>query len=102
MLRVRSLLCLLIAADGKLGSAAMSGLHGHSATQEPTVLITGATGGTGRIVYGMLKERNVTVRALVRSTSKAKEVLKCDKCDASTSHPPKWETFKRRSVHAVF
>jgi len=62
--------------------AATSGLH-DSATLEPTVLITGATGGTGRILYRMLKERNVTVRALVRSTSKAKEVLNCDKCDAS-------------------
>lgn len=81
MLRVYSLLCLLVAADAEIEHAA-TGLQAHDAA-EPTVLITGATGRTGSILYGMLKERNVTVRALVRNTTKAREVLKCDKCDAS-------------------
>eukprot|EP00927_Polykrikos_kofoidii_P084113 TRINITY_DN8781_c0_g3_i1.p1 TRINITY_DN8781_c0_g3~~TRINITY_DN8781_c0_g3_i1.p1 ORF type:complete len:284 (+),score=38.81 TRINITY_DN8781_c0_g3_i1:77-928(+) len=48
-----------------------------------TVTITGATGQTGSAVYLALKEQNITVRGLVRSTTKAKAVLKCDKCDES-------------------
>lgn len=48
-----------------------------------TVTITGATGHTGSMVYLALKEQNVTVRGLVRNATKAKSVLKCDKCDES-------------------
>jgi len=47
------------------------------------VLVTGATGRTGALLYGALKEKGVAVRALVRNATKAKEVLGCSKCDAS-------------------
>lgn len=54
-----------------------------------TVLITGATGRTGRLLYAQLKAHSdiAEVRALVRSsvnaTNKARAVLNCTKCDAS-------------------
>jgi NAD(P)-dependent dehydrogenase (short-subunit alcohol dehydrogenase family) len=47
------------------------------------VVITGASGRTGSIIYGMLKQRGVDVRGFVRNATKAKEVLKCNKCDES-------------------
>jgi len=50
-------------------------------------LVTGATGKTGALVYGMLKELEKTgngkVRGFVRNVTKAREVLGCTKCDAS-------------------
>lgn len=46
-----------------------------------TVLITGATGHTGSLVYKALKGQNLTIRALVRNTTKAREVLDCTTCD---------------------
>eukprot|EP00419_Tripos_fusus_P024041 CAMPEP_0172719378 /NCGR_PEP_ID=MMETSP1074-20121228/75471_1 /TAXON_ID=2916 /ORGANISM="Ceratium fusus, Strain PA161109" /LENGTH=275 /DNA_ID=CAMNT_0013544725 /DNA_START=27 /DNA_END=854 /DNA_ORIENTATION=+ len=49
----------------------------------PTVLVTGATGRTGALLYSMLKAKGVNVRALVRNATKAKEVLKCSSCDQS-------------------
>jgi len=49
----------------------------------PTVLVTGATGRTGQLVYKLLKEKGVPVRGLVRNATKARELLKCDKCDQS-------------------
>lgn len=49
-----------------------------------TVLVTGATGQTGLPAYQWLQQQpDVTVRALVRDASKAKEKLGCDKCDES-------------------
>jgi len=47
------------------------------------ILVTGATGPTGRILYKLLQERGFCVRAFVRNATKAKEVLGCDKCDIS-------------------
>ena len=53
------------------------------------VLVTGATGRTGKLLYAQLKARDdiAQVRALVRASSDAKEkarsALNCTKCDAS-------------------
>lgn len=59
-------------------------LHVHSASsQNRTVTVTGATGHTGSMVYTSLKQQGLTVRALVRNITKAREVLKCVRCDAS-------------------
>jgi len=49
------------------------------------VLVTGATGRTGSLVYAALKKEGLTVRALVRDAAKAKEVLNCSKCDERDS-----------------
>jgi len=48
-----------------------------------TVTVTGATGFTGSQVYLALKAQNITVHGLVRNVTKARAVLKCDKCDES-------------------
>ena len=49
-----------------------------------TIVVTGATGSTGSMVYLSLKgTAGVVVRALVRNASKARDVLHCDKCDDS-------------------
>jgi nucleoside-diphosphate-sugar epimerase len=50
-----------------------------------TVLVTGATGRTGSLLYAKLKadSRVGTVRALVTSLDKARSTLKCTKCDPS-------------------
>jgi catechol 2,3-dioxygenase-like lactoylglutathione lyase family enzyme len=45
-----------------------------------TVLLTGATGRTGRLVYSKLVDAGYNVRALIRSRSKAGEVLGCGAC----------------------
>lgn len=45
-----------------------------------TVTITGATGRTGSQVYLALKQQGITVRALVRNVTKAKERLGCGNC----------------------
>jgi len=42
---------------------------------EGPVLVVGATGRTGRLIVDCLVERGVSVRALVRDTAKAREVL---------------------------
>jgi len=47
------------------------------------VVISGATGRTGAHTYNLLKSHGVSVRAIVRNTTKAKEVLGCTKCDES-------------------
>ena len=52
---------------------------------KPTVLVTGAAGRTGSLLYKKLKEdsRIGDVRALVRNVTKAKAVLGCTSCDPS-------------------
>eukprot|EP00746_Dinoflagellata_sp_MGD_P114937 gnl/MRDRNA2_/MRDRNA2_51225_c0_seq1.p1 gnl/MRDRNA2_/MRDRNA2_51225_c0~~gnl/MRDRNA2_/MRDRNA2_51225_c0_seq1.p1 ORF type:complete len:277 (-),score=57.28 gnl/MRDRNA2_/MRDRNA2_51225_c0_seq1:193-1023(-) len=55
----------------------------HACAQSGVVIVTGATGRTGSIVYGMLKQQGVNVRGLVRNVSKARELLACTKCDES-------------------
>eukprot|EP00929_Paragymnodinium_shiwhaense_P122051 TRINITY_DN94582_c0_g1_i1.p1 TRINITY_DN94582_c0_g1~~TRINITY_DN94582_c0_g1_i1.p1 ORF type:complete len:283 (+),score=98.15 TRINITY_DN94582_c0_g1_i1:87-935(+) len=47
------------------------------------VVVTGATGKTGSIVYKLLKEQGVEVRGFVRDVKKAADVLGCSKCDES-------------------
>merc|ERR1712232_533 len=47
------------------------------------VVVTGATGRTGALVYKALKAKGVPVRGFVRNATKAKELLGCSKCDAS-------------------
>ena len=51
----------------------------------PSVLVTGAAGRTGSLLYHQLKadSRIGEVRALVRNVTKARSVLNCNKCDAS-------------------
>jgi len=53
----------------------------HATSSHPVVTVTGATGHTGSLVYLTLKQQNVTVRALVRNVTKAREYLGCNKCD---------------------
>jgi len=48
----------------------------------PTVLVTGATGRTGALVYALMQTTH-HVRALVRDVAKARRVLGCTNCDAS-------------------
>jgi len=48
-----------------------------------TVVITGATGRTGSLVYLALKDQGFTVRALIRDATKARSILGCTKCDKS-------------------
>merc|ERR1719215_19885 len=45
------------------------------------VVITGATGRTGAPLYNLLKKRGVEVRGFVRNSTKAKDLLECDKCN---------------------
>lgn len=47
------------------------------------VLVVGATGLSGSRVYLLLKQQGVAVRGIVRNASKAREVLGCNRCDAS-------------------
>lgn len=63
---------LLIAAAG-VSAASAAG----------PVVLSGATGKTGALVYKQLKEKGTEVRALVRNAKKAAEVLGCSKCDES-------------------
>jgi len=53
------------------------------AAQSRTVIISGATGGTGSAVYLALKAQGVTVRGLVRNVTKARHRLGCNACDES-------------------
>jgi uncharacterized protein YbjT (DUF2867 family) len=52
---------------------------------KPTVLVTGATGQTGSLVYHQAKkdDRIGAVRALVRDVDKARRMLNCTSCDES-------------------
>jgi len=53
-----------------------------SALSGPIVL-TGATGQTGHQIYSLMKSKGLDVRAFVRNATKAKDLLKCTKCDES-------------------
>jgi uncharacterized protein YbjT (DUF2867 family) len=46
-----------------------------------TVLVTGATGRLGALLYKELKKKGATVRAFVRDAEKARTVLGCSACD---------------------
>ncbi|CAB9513463.1 3-beta hydroxysteroid dehydrogenase/isomerase family [Seminavis robusta] len=61
--------------------APLASCHGHHGG---TVLVLGATGRTGSLLYKDLKKTSRhEVRALIRSTDKARDILGCDKCDES-------------------
>lgn len=47
------------------------------------VVVTGATGRTGSLIYNLLKSKSHTVRGFVRNVSKARQLLGCSKCDES-------------------
>lgn len=47
------------------------------------VVVTGATGRTGYQIYNLLKAHKQDVRAFVRNATKARDLLKCTKCDES-------------------
>jgi len=64
--------------------ASLSVLVTSSDATKKTVVITGATGATGNLLYKRLVAENVyNVRACVRNATKAKDLLKCTKCDES-------------------
>jgi uncharacterized protein YbjT (DUF2867 family) len=54
-----------------------------SAEARDTLLVTGATGRTGALVYHGLRRHHHDVRALVRNPEKARAVLNCTRCDES-------------------
>ena len=76
-----SLSLLALGASSALASA-----------DQPIYLVTGATGGTGQLIYGLLRDQDdVIVRALVTNVTKAREYLNCDLCKSprgySAAHP---------------
>lgn len=55
-----------------------------AAADRKTVVVTGATGKSGSLFYKRLKAENISnVRAFVRSTMKARNLLGCTACDES-------------------
>lgn len=54
-----------------------------AATAPRTVVVVGATGRTGSLVYKEMKTKGLNVRAIVRNATKAKELLDCTTCNAS-------------------
>jgi len=63
--------------------ALLSALVSARALSDGPVVVTGATGRTGSLVYNQLKSKSLPVRALVRNVTKAREYLGCTKCDES-------------------
>ena len=75
MPRSSPLLLLLVGVAASAGAAT-----------DPDVLVTGATGRTGQLIYRELKARRGAqggVRALVTDLAQARSVLNCSRCDAS-------------------
>eukprot|EP01062_Namystynia_karyoxenos_P018490 TRINITY_DN1689_c0_g1_i1.p2 TRINITY_DN1689_c0_g1~~TRINITY_DN1689_c0_g1_i1.p2 ORF type:complete len:306 (+),score=96.85 TRINITY_DN1689_c0_g1_i1:87-920(+) len=62
---------------------ALCSLAGAAAAAQETVLVTGAAGRSGSLVYKKLKAAGYNVRGLVRDAAAARSVLHCTKCDAS-------------------
>jgi uncharacterized protein YbjT (DUF2867 family) len=52
----------------------------NAAARREVVLVTGATGRTGRLVYAGLVDAGYDTRALVRSQGRAREALGCGAC----------------------
>jgi len=50
-------------------------------SNDGTVLVTGATGRLGALLYKELQKKGTTVRAFVRDAEKARTVLGCSACD---------------------
>ena len=71
-------------SDGR-GSAASAAMTPDSEVMSgatgPVVVVSGATGRTGSLLYLALRGSGIAVRALVRNASKAKEMLDCGACD---------------------
>merc|ERR1712139_470705 len=82
---VESLKCFSLRMGKQIfGVLAIVALIPQGAASAGTVLVTGATGHTGSLVYkGLLKAGVKNVRALTRTVEKAREVLGCTACDAS-------------------
>ena len=53
------------------------------ASASDVVVVSGATGRTGSLIYKALQEQNFNVRSLVHNVTKARERLGCAACDAS-------------------
>lgn len=64
------------------------------------IVITGASGRTGSIIYRLLKEKGIAVRGFVRNSTKARDVLNCTKCDASEVR--QWSTTIYASLIVVY
>jgi uncharacterized protein YbjT (DUF2867 family) len=94
----------LFSPQGRIGDVRLQRIHVESISQAPgmfksvillvvcataysavrTVVVTGATGGTGSLIFKQLKQTpGVEVRGLVTNLDKAKKVLNCSACDAS-------------------
>jgi len=64
--------------------ASLSVLATSSDAAKKTVVISGATGATGHLLYNRLVAENLyNVRASVRNATKTKDLLHCTKCDES-------------------
>ncbi len=74
---------LLMMAPGGLIFELIQPRPADASVRREIVLVTGATGRTGRLVYTKLLDAGYDVRALVRSRSKAREVLGCGDCGDS-------------------
>lgn len=68
---------------GVLRVSALFFLSCQQVAASPVVVVTGATGKTGALLFGALKAQGVEVRGLVRNSTKARQVLNCTKCDTS-------------------
>lgn len=64
-------------------SLALACLSIDGANSDGPVVISGATGRTGSLIYNLLKSKEVPVRAFVHNATKAKALLGCSKCDES-------------------
>jgi hypothetical protein len=71
---------LLMVAPGGLVFELMQHGASNAVASREVVLVTGATGRTGRLVYGGLVDAGYDTRALVRSQGRAWEVLGCGAC----------------------
>lgn len=58
-------------------------LAGATSSVQGPVVLTGATGRTGIILYRLLKQHNIEVRPVIHDVIKAKMLYNCSKCDPS-------------------
>eukprot|EP01062_Namystynia_karyoxenos_P018491 TRINITY_DN1689_c0_g2_i1.p1 TRINITY_DN1689_c0_g2~~TRINITY_DN1689_c0_g2_i1.p1 ORF type:complete len:303 (+),score=148.66 TRINITY_DN1689_c0_g2_i1:77-910(+) len=62
---------------------ALCSLLGAAAAAQETILVAGASGRSGSLVYNKLKAAGYNVRGLVYNATQARSVLHCTKCDPS-------------------
>jgi nucleoside-diphosphate-sugar epimerase len=80
---------LLLSAGLAVCGSASWPAHAHAVAETRTILVTGATGRTGSIIYKQLAATpGVRVRAFVTSREDAKAKLNCTACDASEVSTP--------------